>query len=106
LGIDDYHDFKNGGNTEDMLRRLRIVVEMAEEKGKISTMTLKTYATVFVLFPRPISFLGIKQTQYRELIKTLNGTGIMKKPVASHISSPYICTSYPEFRTKSCTKLS
>ena len=39
LGIDDYHDFKNGGNTEDMLRRLRMVVELAEERGKIATMS-------------------------------------------------------------------
>ena len=39
LGIDDYHDFKNGGNTKDMLRRLRMVVELAEEKGKLATMS-------------------------------------------------------------------
>ncbi|MEM9934124.1 MAG: glycosyl hydrolase [Bacteroidota bacterium] len=39
LGIDNYHDFKQDGRTEDMLKRLRIVVALAEEKGKVAALS-------------------------------------------------------------------
>ena len=39
LGLDDYHDLGANGKTEDLLRRLRMLVELAESKGKVAAMT-------------------------------------------------------------------
>lgn len=39
LGFDDYHDLGTNGHTEDLLRRLRMLVELADEKGKIAALT-------------------------------------------------------------------
>lgn len=39
LGLDDYHDVKPENNTADLTRRLRMLVEMAHEKGKIAAFT-------------------------------------------------------------------
>jgi len=39
LGLDDYHDVGPDGNIEDLTRRLRIVVELAESRGKIAALT-------------------------------------------------------------------
>lgn len=35
LGMDDYHDLSVKGKSEDMVRRLRLLVEMAEQRGKV-----------------------------------------------------------------------
>ncbi|MBX2877975.1 MAG: glycoside hydrolase family 26 protein [Saprospiraceae bacterium] len=35
LGMDDYHDLSIKGKSEDLVRRLRMLVHMAEEKGKV-----------------------------------------------------------------------
>lgn len=39
LGFDDYHDVGAHGNLKDLTRRLRMVVELAEEKGKVAALT-------------------------------------------------------------------
>ena len=39
LGFDDYHDVGKGGKIEDLTRRLRMVVELAEEKDKVAALT-------------------------------------------------------------------
>ena len=39
LGLDDYHDVGENGNPEELTRRLRIVVQLAEEKGKVAALT-------------------------------------------------------------------
>ncbi len=39
LGFDDYHDVGESGNIEDLIKRLRMIVELAEEKGKIAALT-------------------------------------------------------------------
>lgn len=39
LGLDDYHDMGAKGNPEDLTKRLRMVVELAEEKGKVAALT-------------------------------------------------------------------
>ena len=39
LGLDDYHDVGLHGNIEDLTRRLKLVVELAEERGKIAALT-------------------------------------------------------------------
>lgn len=39
LGLDDYHDVSVWGSSKDLVRRLRIVVELAEERGKIAALT-------------------------------------------------------------------
>ncbi len=35
LGMDDYHDLSIKGKSEDLVRRLRMLVQMAEAKGKV-----------------------------------------------------------------------
>lgn len=35
LGLDDYHDLSVKGKSEDLVRRLRLLVEMAEQRGKV-----------------------------------------------------------------------
>jgi mannan endo-1,4-beta-mannosidase len=49
LALDDYHDLGAEGKTEDLLRRLRAVVELAEERGKISALS----ETGFEAIPNP-----------------------------------------------------
>lgn len=39
FGFDDYHDVGPNGNPEDLTRRLRMLVEMAEERGKVAALT-------------------------------------------------------------------
>jgi len=39
LGLDDYHDLSRYGKSDDLIRRLRIVVELAAAKGKIAALT-------------------------------------------------------------------
>ena len=39
LGVDDYHDVGAQGNPEDLTRRLRMVVELAQEHGKVAALT-------------------------------------------------------------------
>jgi mannan endo-1,4-beta-mannosidase len=39
MGLDDYRDVEQGGNLENFLRCLRDLVEMAEQRGKISALT-------------------------------------------------------------------
>ncbi len=39
IGLDDYHDVGSGGKMEDLTRRLKVVVEIAESKGKIAALT-------------------------------------------------------------------
>ena len=39
LGLDDYHDLGPDGNPEDLVKRLRTVVELAEKKGKVAALT-------------------------------------------------------------------
>lgn len=39
LGLDDYHDLGRLGRASELTRRLRIVVELAEAKGKIAALT-------------------------------------------------------------------
>jgi mannan endo-1,4-beta-mannosidase len=39
FGLDDYHDVGAAGNPEDLTRRLRMLVEMADERGKVAALT-------------------------------------------------------------------
>ncbi|MEL7160973.1 MAG: glycosyl hydrolase, partial [Bacteroidota bacterium] len=39
LGLDDYHDLGRAGKAKDLTRRLRIVVELAENRGKVAALT-------------------------------------------------------------------
>lgn len=39
LGLDDYHDVGSHGNIEDLARRLGMVVELAQKKGKVAALT-------------------------------------------------------------------
>ena len=39
LGMDDYHDLKPENDPAELTRRLRLLVEMAEERGKVAAMT-------------------------------------------------------------------
>ncbi|MEM9527297.1 MAG: glycosyl hydrolase, partial [Bacteroidota bacterium] len=39
FGLDDYHDLGRLGRASDLTRRLRIVVELAETRGKIAALT-------------------------------------------------------------------
>lgn len=39
LGFDDYHDLSEKGNSEHLVNRLRMLVELAEEKNKIAALT-------------------------------------------------------------------
>ncbi len=39
LGMDDYHDLGPKGQTAELLRRVRTVVELAEQRGKISAIS-------------------------------------------------------------------
>ena len=39
LGLDDYHDVNPQNDPTELTRRLRLLVEMAEEKGKVAAMT-------------------------------------------------------------------
>ncbi len=39
LGMDNYHDLKTDAGIPDMTRRLRMLVELAEEKGKVAALT-------------------------------------------------------------------
>lgn len=39
LGLDDYHDVGRHGRTKDLVKRLRIIVELAEERGKVAALT-------------------------------------------------------------------
>ncbi|NJC28234.1 glycoside hydrolase family 26 protein [Neolewinella antarctica] len=39
LGVDNYYDFSVRGNVEDVAKRLRTVVELANEKGKVAALT-------------------------------------------------------------------
>lgn len=49
LGLDDYHDVGANGNIADLTRRLRLVVELAEERGKVAALT----ETGFERIPEP-----------------------------------------------------
>ncbi|MEM7368527.1 MAG: glycosyl hydrolase [Bacteroidota bacterium] len=39
LGVDDYHDVSSHGDPKELTRRLRMLVELAEEKGKVAALT-------------------------------------------------------------------
>jgi mannan endo-1,4-beta-mannosidase len=39
LGMDDYHDVGVHGKPEDLIRRLRVVVSLADERGKFAALT-------------------------------------------------------------------
>ncbi len=39
LGLDDYHDFGSHGSIDDLLKRLRIIVNLANKKGKVAALT-------------------------------------------------------------------
>ncbi len=39
LGLDDYHDLGEHGESEKLVGRLRTVVELAQEKGKVAALT-------------------------------------------------------------------
>ena len=39
LGMDDYHDVSSHGKPEDLTRRLRMLVEMAQERGKVAALS-------------------------------------------------------------------
>jgi len=39
LGLDDYHDVSPKGSSKDLVKRLGIIVSLAEEKGKIAALT-------------------------------------------------------------------
>ena len=39
LGLDDYHDLSVKGDSKDMVKRLQMLVELAQERGKIAAMT-------------------------------------------------------------------
>ncbi|MEL6867320.1 MAG: glycosyl hydrolase, partial [Bacteroidota bacterium] len=39
LGLDDYHDMGANGHPEDLTKRLRMVVELAQEKDKVAALT-------------------------------------------------------------------
>lgn len=39
IGIDNYQDFKVDGNIDDAVKRLRLIVEIADEKGKVAALT-------------------------------------------------------------------
>ncbi len=39
MGMDDYHDLSVKGKSEDMVRRLRLLVEMAEQRGKVAAFS-------------------------------------------------------------------
>ncbi len=39
LGMDDYHDLSVKGNSKDLVRRLRMLVQMAEQKGKVAAFS-------------------------------------------------------------------
>lgn len=39
LGMDDYHDFSEHGKVENVTKRLRIIVQLAKERGKVAALT-------------------------------------------------------------------
>ncbi|GJM32822.1 MAG: mannan endo-1,4-beta-mannosidase [Saprospiraceae bacterium] len=39
LGLDDYHDLSENGTSDDLVKRLRLLVELANEKGKVAALT-------------------------------------------------------------------
>ncbi len=39
IGIDNYQDFRAGGKIDDAIQRLRMIVEIADEKGKVAALT-------------------------------------------------------------------
>ncbi|MEM6700321.1 MAG: glycosyl hydrolase, partial [Bacteroidota bacterium] len=39
LGLDDYHDVGRYGKTKNLIRRLKMVVELAEERDKFAALT-------------------------------------------------------------------
>ena len=46
LGMDDYHDVGTNGNPEDLTRRLRLLVEISEERGKVPALTETGLASI------------------------------------------------------------
>lgn len=46
LGLDDYHDVGAHGDPAMLTQRLRMVVELAEEKGKVAALTETGYETI------------------------------------------------------------
>lgn len=46
LGFDDYHDVGKSGKMEDLTRRLKMVVELAEEKDKLAALTETGFETI------------------------------------------------------------
>ena len=39
LGLDDYHDFSEHGEVSDLIERLRMLVELAQERNKVAALT-------------------------------------------------------------------
>ncbi len=46
LGLDDYHDVNPENDPSELTRRLRLLVELAEEKGKIAAFTETGFETI------------------------------------------------------------
>lgn len=46
IGMDIYRDFKKMGNPEDLPDRLKMIVEIAEEKGKIAALSETGFETI------------------------------------------------------------
>ncbi|MEL6276202.1 MAG: glycosyl hydrolase, partial [Bacteroidota bacterium] len=46
LGFDDYHDVGKGGKTKNLIKRLRMLVEMAQEKDKVAALTETGFETI------------------------------------------------------------
>lgn len=46
LGLDDYHDVGATGNIDDLTRRLIMLVELAQEKGKVAALTETGYEAI------------------------------------------------------------
>ena len=46
LGLDDYHDVGSHGQIEDLTKRLKMVVELAESKDKVAALTETGFETI------------------------------------------------------------
>jgi mannan endo-1,4-beta-mannosidase len=46
LGLDDYHDLGEQENTENLTQRLRMLVQLAESKGKVAALTETGYEAI------------------------------------------------------------
>lgn len=46
LGLDNYHDVGKWGTPEDLIKRLRMIVELAEERGKVAALTETGYEAI------------------------------------------------------------